>query len=175
MMPTNHDPSRQSNPAWKDKLAGLRDKNSQSIRGKLYKLIRILFLSRKQINGLDFSRLDLEGQVLYPYFMEGNGKIRTDFSGAKIHNYNFFANGHWGCVYTAKFSPDGRRVLTASEDCTALIWDVETGQPLFRIDHDDIIFTAEYCPFGKKIVTASRDNTARIWDAESGTLLHTLQ
>ena len=30
-------------------------------------------------------------------------------------------------VYTARFSPDGRRILTASADRTAQLWDVKTG------------------------------------------------
>ncbi len=33
-------------------------------------------------------------------------------------------------VYSASFSPDGKRVVTASRDKTARVWDAETGKPV---------------------------------------------
>ena len=37
---------------------------------------------------------------------------------------------HEGPVEEASFSPDGRRVVTASADHSARVWDAETGKPL---------------------------------------------
>jgi WD40 repeat protein len=37
---------------------------------------------------------------------------------------------HEDKALSAKFSPDGKRVLTASEDMTAQNWDAETSKPL---------------------------------------------
>jgi WD40 repeat protein len=36
--------------------------------------------------------------------------------------------GHAGWVTTAAFSPDGARIVTASDDHTARVWDAATGQ-----------------------------------------------
>jgi WD40 repeat protein/serine/threonine protein kinase len=67
------------------------------------------------------------------------------------------------------FSPDGRRVVTASRDHTARIWDADTGAAVTPpLRHDDIVWRAAFSPDGRRVVTASRDRTARVWDARSG-------
>ena len=40
-----------------------------------------------------------------------------------------------GAVWSAAFSPDGTRVVTASDDKTARVWDAATGKPLTRPAH----------------------------------------
>ncbi len=42
-------------------------------------------------------------------------------------------HGHENAVHSAAFSPDGARVVTASDDRTARIWDATTGKELARI------------------------------------------
>jgi hypothetical protein len=72
-------------------------------------------------------------------------------------------------VSTIVFSPDSRRVVTASWDRTARVWDARTGQPLMReLRHDDHVLDARFSPDGRQITTASRDRTARVWDAATG-------
>ena len=78
-------------------------------------------------------------------------------------------------AYAAAFSPDGKMIVTASEDGTARIWDAESGRVLRALEHKDVVYAAAFSPDGKKIVTASRDKTARIWDAESGRVLRALE
>src|SRR5438552_1679311 len=79
---------------------------------------------------------------------------------------------HNGGVYSASFSPDGRQVLTASEDDrTARIWDAQTGQTVVMMKLDDTVWGAAFSPNGRWVVTTSDDKTARIWDAVSGRTL----
>src|ERR1019366_10666411 len=49
------------------------------------------------------------------------------------HSWPLPASGtmkHIGGVWSAQFSPDGQRILTASYDNTARVWNAQTGQPL---------------------------------------------
>ena len=84
--------------------------------------------------------------------------------------------GHKLEVLSARFSPDGKRIVTASADKTALVWDAVTGNLLIVLDdHKDQVAYAEFSPDGEKIVTASYDNMLRVWAAESGEHLFTLK
>jgi len=74
--------------------------------------------------------------------------------------------GHDGAVWSAAFSPDGKRIVTTSADKTARVWDAATGQPIGEPlkGHEDAVNSAAFSPDGKRIVTASDDKTARVWD-----------
>jgi WD40 repeat protein len=78
-------------------------------------------------------------------------------------------------VQSAVFSPDGRRIVTASNDNTARIWDAATGALLSVVQaHDLPLTSAAFSPDGLRLVTASDDKTARIWDAATGKQLAVL-
>ena len=71
----------------------------------------------------------------------------------------------------AVFSPDGQRVLTASEG-TAQLWDAATGQPLGQpMKHGGDILTAVFSANGQRVVTTSEAETAQVWEAATGTPL----
>jgi dipeptidyl aminopeptidase/acylaminoacyl peptidase len=71
-------------------------------------------------------------------------------------------------VFSAAFSPDGTRIVTASYNTTR-IWDAASGKPIGEpLIGPGGFMSASFSPDGKRIVTASQDYTARVWDAESG-------
>ena len=71
--------------------------------------------------------------------------------------------------YSASFSPDGSRVVTASLDRTAKVWDAKSGAEVLTLKgHTDSVRSASFSPDGSRVVTASRDGTAKVWDAKSG-------
>jgi WD40 repeat protein/tRNA A-37 threonylcarbamoyl transferase component Bud32 len=76
---------------------------------------------------------------------------------------------HGDTVASAVFSPDGRRVLTASRDGVAHVWDAGNGCELLPpLRHPGRLVNAVFSPDGKLIGTGSADGTARLWSADTG-------
>lgn len=84
---------------------------------------------------------------------------------------------HQRGVISATYDASGRRVLTASSDHTARVWNAVTGAwitPLLM--HGDSVRHAAFSPDdGHRVLTASLDGSARIWEAATGALLMTLE
>jgi tetratricopeptide (TPR) repeat protein len=63
------------------------------------------------------------------------------------------------------FSPDGARLVTASQDKTARVWDAQTGQQLLVCKGDTAaVMSLAFSPDGMWLAMAS-GVTARLWDA----------
>ena len=75
-----------------------------------------------------------------------------------------------GSVSRAPFSPDGKRVVSGSEDKTICIWDAQTGHPVLEPleGHTGSVWSVAFSPDGKRVVSGSSDNTICIWDAQTG-------
>ena len=64
----------------------------------------------------------------------------------------------------AETSATGRRVVTASGDHTARVWDAGTGKPVGGpLQHEGAVNSAVFSPDGRRVATASQDRTARVW------------
>jgi len=86
------------------------------------------------------------------------------------------AQGHTDLVMSASFSPDGSRIVTASADNTAKVWDAKSGAEVLTLKgHTQYVVSASFSPDGSRIVTASADRTAKVWDAKSGVPVLTLK
>jgi outer membrane protein assembly factor BamB len=69
----------------------------------------------------------------------------------------------------AALSGDGRMIVTALDDGTAVVWDVATRQRAAVLKgHGDTVNRAAFSADGKLVVTASDDKSARVWNAQTG-------
>jgi WD40 repeat protein len=82
--------------------------------------------------------------------------------------------GHTGPVTSAAFSPEGQKIVSASNDKTVRVWSAATGDcEQTMTGHTSTVFSAAFSPDGLKIVSASGDyrgdhNTVRIWSVVTG-------
>lgn len=76
---------------------------------------------------------------------------------------------HSKAIVDVNFSSDGRRIVTASFDASARVWDAASGKPITRpLVHKDAVVRAQFSRDGTRILTRAFDATVRIWDAASG-------
>jgi WD40 repeat protein len=77
--------------------------------------------------------------------------------------------GHTAWVKSVSFSPNGKHVVSGSDDCTVRIWDVETEEVKATLEgHTEEVRSVSFSPEGTRVVSGSNDRTVRIWDVESG-------
>lgn len=79
-----------------------------------------------------------------------------------------------GWVSSARYSPDGTHLVTASRDGTAWIWDTQTWEHRATLVHSAWVTHAAYDPKGDVIATTANDGSTKIWDASSHALLRVL-
>src|SRR5204862_134768 len=94
----------------------------------------------------------------------GEVKVWDEATGGPVRSIDRPGSG-WGLA----FCPDGKRVVSASYDGTAKVWDLGTGdEPITLRGHEGRVMATAFSPDGWRLATASSDHTAKLWDAHAG-------
>jgi WD40 repeat protein len=116
------------------------------------------------VSGILLSLINLtDGQNDRPYLPEGEAAL---FASNLVRRELSVLAGHESVVNGATFSANMDRIITASSDGTARVWDAKTFKEVAVLrGHTGKVWSAVFSPNGKLIVTTSADRTARVWDA----------
>lgn len=128
--------------------------------------------------GLVYLGAESGESALEPDFMVQNGKLaaqelalaldNTDLAIAPLTHLGARISG----VYSASFSPDGKRVVTASADNTARIWNADSAKDVVVLQgHGGSVRSATFNRDGTRVLSTALDRTVRLWDAQSGQMV----
>ncbi|CAI5745819.1 unnamed protein product [Peronospora destructor] len=100
----------------------------------------------------------------------------TDAEGdARVLVHKSTLRAHAGAVYTSKFSPCGRLLVSGGFDCKVMLWDVTTkfNQPQLAAlsKHAQLVIDVSWAEDSATLVSASYDHTVKLWDVEKSQLV----
>ena len=139
-------------------LSQARLSNAKKQFPEAFALIRAAVGIKKEVHVQDKAWLDIEN-TLSKYHSDGLG-------------YHGMVFDHQDLVYYSELSKNESKIITASWDHTAKIFDVKTGAELHTLPHDNRVYFASFSRDATKAITASKDKTVAIWDIDTGQRIH---
>jgi len=105
------------------------------------------------------------------------GVLMTEETSSIIPDPNvILCRGHTNYVRSMALSPDGKLLVSGSNDGTVRIWDMETGKEIrYLSGHTDFVHSVTFSSDGALIASGSEDKTVRIWDVKNGVQMMCLQ
>ncbi|BAY33549.1 protein kinase [Nostoc carneum NIES-2107] len=111
-----------------------------------------------------------------------NGRLLASNSDRTIQVWNLATGkqvsklkGHSQRVNVVAISPNGKILVSGSEDSTVKVWNLSTGKLIRTLEgHTDSVHALAISADSKILASGSDDNTIKLWNLETGKHLHTL-
>ncbi|UCH93264.1 MAG: hypothetical protein JSV88_23705 [Candidatus Aminicenantes bacterium] len=105
----------------------------------------------------------------FQYYQEYSGKELIGFLGSPNLR-------HSGVVTCVDVSPDGKWIISGSDDKTLKLWDVESGKEVRTFKgHNSYVNSVAFIPQGNLILSGSIDKTMKLWDLHTGEEIRTFK
>ncbi len=103
----------------------------------------------------------------------GELQVFNVFDGSRVL---YLPQAHDDVIYSAKFSPDGKRIASGGADKYLRIFDIATSQQLRRFEgHTSYLLGVAWKRDGQIIATSGADNTIKVWESETGDQQRTIE
>lgn len=152
----------------------LRGKNCGETNGVLHNIIKAMRMTRhNMVCGENFDDFDFGNTPLNGVYWSLNGSFHSSFHNCRLNEWNFMS-GHTSLVNDFVWTPDRKKIITVSEDGSAIMWDACSGLILLKFSgHRSGIKCVSISNDGLLCWTGAWDQTICEWDTTNGALIKT--
>lgn len=189
------------NAGWADYLSGFIEKKlgEYNIADSLFKVARAKFINVNNKEGISWAdnalnnlkkgekiKVNVQSGHLFPYVVATSPNSRYLATGGIYDKYikiwdillgrevlTFTA--HNDEIYSLQYSPNGRYLVSSSEDSTIKIWNAYDYSLLHTIKTKKPELSVIFTPDSKQLVAGGRDSLVKFLDINTGNILKTLK
>ena len=130
---------------------------------------REIYTLQSHLDRLESVSISEDGRLLLTSGQGGPLRLWETATGREVRSFTEIGG-------MAVISPDGKYVMGSTDDHTATIVDVSTGQKLHTLrGHTDWFYSMAFSADDQYALTGSIDNTAKLWDVATGREVFTIR